>query len=787
MRPASSPAAPVQFGTVRLLVPAYQGVIIFPRKVLVFPMHLKGIHVTSITMARAVIAVTALTCLPSAALFAARQPTAQTYTFNPVRVVGGGFVTGIVAHPLQSGLFYLRTDIGGTYRWDSGGQIWTPLTDGVSPDNWNLLGTASIAIDPTDPQKLYLAQGTYVETWAGNGAIFKSTNQGNSFVEVDLPFQLGANEPGRFSGERLAVVPWSTNVLYLGTPANGLWRSTDSAVTWSQVISFPITGPTNNDKVGIFCVTFGPALANASFPTIYVGVSDPNTGFYRSTDDGVTWQAIPGQPTGSVPTNAAFSSNGMLYATYSSSSGPNSGGNGQVWKYNTSTGIWSNITPANFDGTSPVFYGFAKVVVDPQNPNTVMVSTLDRYYPGDEIYRSTNGGATWAHLGAEPGQGSHSTHDVSLSPWLLFGGTSLGDNMGNWVGAMVIDPFNSNHFMYGTGGTVFTTGNLTSVDAGGVASFAVGAWGIEETAVTGLASPPSGAHLLSAIGDVGGFRHDNFGVSPPQGMFYTPQITSTTGIDFAQNNPMLIARVGWPAYGQALCGGYSADQGTTWTAFTNVTGCTNGPGTIAVSANGATLVWAPTGGAAAYSTDSGHTWTASAGLPSGLGVIVSDRVNSNKFYSFDQSQGTFYMSADGGKTFTAAATGLGTYSFAQISAVPGIEGDIWLSLKWNGLWHSTGSGVGFTKVSQPVWPDSVGFGMSAPGSAYPAIYLLGILNWGLPTQMFRSDNGGANWIRINDDRHQYGNPGIVLGDPRIYGRVYIGTNGRGILYGDVAH
>ena len=393
MRPASSPAAPVQFGTVRLLVPAYQGVIIFPRKVLVFPMHLKGIHVTSITMARAVIAVTALTCLPSAALFAARQPTAQTYTFNPVRVVGGGFVTGIVAHPLQSGLFYLRTDIGGTYRWDSGGQIWTPLTDGVSPDNWNLLGTASVAIDPTDPQKLYLAQGTYVETWAGNGAIFKSTNQGNSFVEVNLPFQLGANEPGRFSGERLAVVPWSTNVLYLGTPANGLWRSTDSAVTWSQVISFPITGPTNNDKVGIFCVTFGPALANASFPTIYVGVSDPNTGFYRSTDDGVTWQAIPGQPTGSVPTNAAFSSNGMLYATYSSSSGPNSGGNGQVWKYNTSTGIWSNITPANFDGTSPVFYGFAKVVVDPQNPNTVMVSTLDRYYPGDEIYRSTNGGA----------------------------------------------------------------------------------------------------------------------------------------------------------------------------------------------------------------------------------------------------------------------------------------------------------------------------------------------------------------------------------------------------------
>ena len=51
--------------------------------------------------------------------------------------------------------------------------------------------------------------------------------------------------------------------------------------------------------------------------------------------------------------------------------------------------------------------------------------------------------------------------------------------------------------------------------------------------------------------------------------------------------------------------------------------------------------------------------------------------------------------------------------------------------------------------------------------------------------MFRSDNGGSAWIRINDDAHQYGNMGEALaGDPRIFGRVYLGTNGRGILYAD---
>jgi photosystem II stability/assembly factor-like uncharacterized protein len=726
------------------------------------------------------------------------------YRWRNVEIVGGGYVPGIIFNTSEPNLVYARTDIGGAYRWDPRKSRWIPLLDWVGWDDWGYSGVDSLATDPVDPDRVYVLAGAYTNSWdPNNGAVLRSRDRGRHWKISPLPFKSGGNMPGRNLGERLAIDPNKNSILYLGARSgNGLWRSTDFGETWSRVTSFPATGgyvqdPSDpngytSDPLGVIWTAFDPRTGGPgqATQTIYVGVADLGTCVYRSLDGGQTWEALPGQPTSPafMAHHGVLSSTGMLYLSYNNRGGPFDGDKGDVWKYDTGTGTWTKITPDPSSSTNS-WFGYGGLAVDAQHPDTIVVAELNRWWPDVNLWRSTDGGATWSSIwdwGPWPTRFFKYVHDITGAPWLDWEATpslpEVTPKLGWMVGDIEIDPFNSDRMLYGTGAAIYGTDDLTNWDLGTPVTIKVKTQGLEETSVQDLISPPQGAPLFSALGDIGGFRHDDLSVVPAA-MPTNPLIGGGTSLDYAELLPSKIVRVGW---GQAPQAGYSTDGGLTWTPVASRPGSAGG-GIVALSADGASVVWSPGNEAVNFSTDNGTTWAASSGVPWGARV-ASDRVNPNKVYAF--AGGMFYVSTDRGATFTAtAAASLPTTGSARFKAVPGREGHVWLAGGGGdayGLWFSDDSGASFVKLADVDEADTIGFGKAAPHRHYPALYTSAKIDG--VRGIYRSDDAGRHWLRINDDRHQYAWTGqIITGDPRVYGRVYIGTNGRGIIYGEPDH
>jgi xyloglucan-specific exo-beta-1,4-glucanase len=103
------------------------------------------------------------------------------------------------------------------------------------------------------------------------------------------------------------------------------------------------------------------------------------------------------------------------------------------------------------------------------------------------------------------------------------------------IEALVIDPFDSNHWLYGTGLTIMGGYDLTNWDTVHNVSIETLANGIEEMAVLSLASVPGGSELLVAVGDDSGFTYSSSSClrTAPSSNWMTPEFDTTTSVDYA--------------------------------------------------------------------------------------------------------------------------------------------------------------------------------------------------------------------------------------------------------------
>ncbi len=282
--------------------------------------------------------------------------------------IGGGYqglgrLNAIGFHPTNPDIVYVGAPAGGLWYTTTGGNEWTSTTDGLPT-----LGVSAIVIDPLNPSIIYIGTGDRDAGDAPGIGVMKSTDNG-------LTWQLSNTGMGnRIVGDML-IDPTNTQIVYAGTNS-GFYKSVDGGANWDSK---------NNGSFKD--IAFKPGST-----TILYGAS--GGGFYRSTDAGENWfQITAGMPGGARSVIAVTPANPeIVYVLLAK------GDNGFKGLYkSTNSGLTftemstsPNIMDWSCDGSGTggqAWYDLA-LVADPVNPEVI-------YAGGVNVWKSTNGGATW--------------------------------------------------------------------------------------------------------------------------------------------------------------------------------------------------------------------------------------------------------------------------------------------------------------------------------------------------------------------------------------------------------
>ena len=664
---------------------------------------------------------------------------AGDYTWRSVPIGGGGYVTGIFAHPAEADLIYIRTDVGGVFRWDPVGKGWIAVMDEIPIDEDNLYGVTGLALAPSDPDIVYIACDK--ARWADdNWDVLKSTDRGATWQRTGLEKRFYNHSPDKSMGECIAVDPENADIVFCGTSRDGLWKTMDGGQSWSKVAAVP----SGDAPTGIKNVVFQGSNR------LYVGVH--GTGIYLSDDGGETFTLMPDSP--KKPTAIKASPNSTLFV------GTETG----IFRYQD--GIWTQAR------ASQAFYGIS---IDAQNPDHIVALQMRSNGHRGAIIRSTDGGESW--------RAPQISHESTV-PWWPH------DFFSNAGADILIDPHYPNRVWFCDWFGIWRTDDISETQS----QWRNWQWGHEESYVLDAASTPIGARYFATVADVDGFRWDNLKQFPQKQLGYNKNwINNSAGIDFCEADPNKMVRLGnqgWDEKGFVLT---SDDNGVTWHETASSPGAY---GKVAVSAtNPDNFVVCCIGDNSVFFTqDGGAGFTQSSGVGGQIidnqfrsrRPVASDRVNGDVFYIYKHA-GQLYRSDDGGATFQRTSGYLsssGHWDKWECRTPHGLEGHVWVSLDRAGLYRSDDFGESFTKLPDVDRSVSVAFGKHAPDADKPAVFVYGeIYN---EEGIFRSDDYGQTWVRINDDQHMFGcDPRHMSADRQVYGTVYIGTGGRGAIVGEI--
>ena len=312
--------------------------------------------------------------------------------------------TDISRSPLRPDTLYLATQSGGVYRSDDSGRHWTLPGDELTSRTirW-------VEADPSNADTVWAGEHD-----PGNPAVWRSLDRGATWKLLTQGYK----------GELTTLHPVGWPIAFAPSKATDIWvpstslnyRSRDGGRTWSdfrvpnQDVYLIAVHPRNPDVVwaagagqdfhlsrtdngGRTWKGVGKGLGQrvtvltvdgSAEPVLYAATGINN--FFRSTDNGETFTPIPSPVSGTQDIlRMKFAPGTPSIRWMTTESGLFKSGDGQQW------------TPADRGTGRYIVTGLA---FDPRDPNAIVAAAA-----GAGVYRTTDGGTTWAVSNAGLGGG----------------------------------------------------------------------------------------------------------------------------------------------------------------------------------------------------------------------------------------------------------------------------------------------------------------------------------------------------------------------------------------------
>ena len=300
-----------------------------------------------------------------------------------------GRVWQVVGVPGQPKVFYACTAEGGVWRTTNNGTTIAPI---FNEENGAVCG--AVAVTPSNPDHIWVGSGEPAGRQS-NGlgyGVWKSTDGGATWRHVGLERteQIGA----------VAIDPRDPDVVYVAAmghlwstnPERGVFKTTDGGRTWAKVLFV-------DDMTGAIDLQIDPrdpaVLYASTWQRLRSGgaqmrESGPGSGIFKSTDAGATWarlsRGLPDEPLRKITLAVARHAPGRLFA-YILSGEPRRGGRtsdaGGVFRSDDGGATWRRVSPKLASRTY-----YTHIAIDPNDDDRLWILDL-------RLWRSDDGGATW--------------------------------------------------------------------------------------------------------------------------------------------------------------------------------------------------------------------------------------------------------------------------------------------------------------------------------------------------------------------------------------------------------